>query len=292
MRRALAVAAFALLWLALAAVAMAAAVPVPALTARVIDQTGTLDAGAVQSLDATLASFERSKGSQIAVLIVPTTGDETIEQYSIRVVDAWKLGRKGVDDGALLIVAKNDRKVRIEVGRGLEGVIPDAIANRIIGEDIAPRFKQGDFAGGLRAGVDRMIGLVNGEPLPPPRAPAEGDGVPNGDGPFLAALVAFLFARVAFHAFRPLLRGGLAGGIVCTVAVFAGASFGYALALGFLAFLIGLVSGGSGGGMFSSRGGSGGWGGWSGGSSGGFGGGGGFSGGGGGFSGGGASGGW
>src|SRR5471030_3278309 len=118
---------------------------VPALTARVTDQTGTLDAGQVQALESKLAAFETSKGSQIAVLIVPTTGDETIEQYSIRVTDQWKLGRKGVDDGVLLLVAKDDRKMRIEVGRGLEGVIPDAIANRIIDEDMSPKFHDGDF---------------------------------------------------------------------------------------------------------------------------------------------------
>ena len=162
---------FALAWLCLLAApaAIAAQVPVPTLSARVTDQTGTLDSGEQQSLESTLAAFEKNKGSQIAVLIVPTTGDETIEQYSIRVVDAWKLGRKGVDDGILLLVAKDDHKVRIEVGRGLEGAVPDALANRIIDEAIVPKVKQGDFAGGPSDGTARLIGLVNGEPLPPPK---------------------------------------------------------------------------------------------------------------------------
>ncbi|HEY2344472.1 MAG TPA: TPM domain-containing protein [Xanthomonadaceae bacterium] len=151
-----------------AADAVAQRVPVPALNARVTDQTGTLDPTQVAALEAKLAALESAKGAQVAVLIVPSTAPETIEQYSIRVVDAWKLGRKGVDDGVLVLVAKDDRKLRIEVGRGLEGSIPDAIANRIIDGTIEPKFKNGDYAGGLDDGVDRLIGLVNGEPLPQP----------------------------------------------------------------------------------------------------------------------------
>ncbi len=275
--------------LLLAGSAFAAAIPVPSLAARVTDQTGTLDAAQSQALEAKLAAFEQAKGSQIAVLVVASTGDETIEQFSIRVVDVWKLGRKGVDDGALLLVAKDDRKVRIEVGRGLEGVVPDAIANRIIDEDIVPKFKQGDFAGGLDAGVDRMVGLVNGEPLPPPKPQGNFDhSVSNGDAPFLLALVAFGFARALFGSSKPLVRGLLTGGAAGIGALLAGAVFGFALALAALGFIGGLLSGG--GGRFAGGGGWGGWGG-GGGSSGGFGGGG-FGGGGGGFSGGGASGGW
>ncbi len=148
--------------------AMAAVVPVPPLAARVTDQTNTLDAAQRQALEAKLTTFESSKGVQIAILIVPTIGDETIEQYSIRVVGAWKIGRKNVDDGVLMLVAKDDRKLRIEVGRGLEGVIPDALANRIVDGFITPRFTADDYAGGLDAGVDRIIGLVNGEALPQP----------------------------------------------------------------------------------------------------------------------------
>ncbi len=138
---------------------------VPPLTARVTDLTGTLSGEAVTRIEAKLADLEAKKGSQIAVLIVPTTQPEDIDQFGIRVEDAWKLGRKGVDDGAYLIVAKNDRRVRIEVGYGLEGALPDAIANRIITETITPHFKLGDYDGGVEAGVDQMISVVNGEPL-------------------------------------------------------------------------------------------------------------------------------
>src|SRR5262249_16486767 len=132
----------------------AADVPVPPLTGRVVDQTGTLSPGDIASLTATLKDLEQRKGSQIAVLIVPTTQPETIEQFSIRAAEAWKIGRKKIDDGALLVVAKNDRKLRIEVGYGLEGAIPDVTARRIIDEVIVPHFKGGDFAGGIFPAVD------------------------------------------------------------------------------------------------------------------------------------------
>jgi len=277
--------------------AFAAVIPVPPLTARVTDQTGTLDSGQTQALEAKLAAFEKSKGSQFAVLIVPTTGDETIEQFSIRVVDQWKLGRKGVDDGALLLVAKDDRKARIEVGRGLEGVIPDAIANRIIDEDLRPKFREGDFAGGLQGALDRMIGLVNGEPLPPPKPEGEYDSHKVDPHDFFTPLIVAFFIA---NALRQLLAGvapiGRASvtGVVVTIAICLVWSFGLlALGLGVFGFLFGLIPSGSG--RFAGSGRYGGWGGgWGGGSGGGGGsfGGGGFSGGGGGFSGGGASGGW
>jgi uncharacterized protein len=267
--------------------AQAATIPVPPLQGRVTDQTGTLDASQRQSLDSTLATFEQAKGSQIAILIVPTTGDETIEQYSIRVVDQWKLGRKGIDDGALLLVAKDDHKVRIEVGRGLEGVIPDAIANRIINEDLGPKFHEGDFAGGLSVAIQRMIGLVNGEPLPQPK-PGGTFNSPHGSGAngIFFALVAFLIVRGVFSGLSAFPRGGLTGGVVGVVTLMAGLGFSVAVVLAVMAFLFGMLS--SGGGRYA---GNSGWGGWSGGG-GGSGSGGGFSGGGGGFSGGGASGGW
>src|SRR5215468_1895651 len=143
-------------------------VKVPPLTAHVTDLTGTLTRDQVARLDQKLSAFEARKGSQIAMLIVPTTHPEEIEQYSIRVVDQWKLGRKKVDDGALLLVAKDDRRVRIEVGYGLEGALPDAIANRIVSDVITPQFRAGNFYGGLDAGVDAMIKVIDGEPLPPP----------------------------------------------------------------------------------------------------------------------------
>ncbi len=131
--------------------------PVPPLAARVTDETGTLTAAERATLEQSLKDFETRKGSQIAVLIVPTTQPETIEQYSIRVVEQWKLGRANVDDGALLIIAKNDRALRIEVGYGLEGVLTDATSRRIIDELIVPSFRRGDFYGGVSAGVGRML---------------------------------------------------------------------------------------------------------------------------------------
>ena len=140
----------------------------PPLSGRVVDQTGTLSSGDIASLTQTLKDFETRKGSQIAVLIVPTTAPETIEQYSIRVAEAWKIGRKKIDDGAMLVVAKNDRKLRIEVGYGLEGALTDVTVKRIIDEVITPKFRSGDFAGGISAGVDRIIGVIDGEPLPAP----------------------------------------------------------------------------------------------------------------------------
>ena len=153
-------------------------VAVPPLTQRVTDLTSTLDAQQIQTLESRLAEFEANKGAQLAVLIVPTTQPETIEQFGIRVVEAWKLGRKKVDDGALLLVAKDDRTLRIEVGYGLEGVLTDATANRIIDEIIVPRFKRGEFYAGIESGLAAMMQIVNGEPcLPPQRAAARGQKI-------------------------------------------------------------------------------------------------------------------
>jgi uncharacterized protein len=167
------------LWLARALMALALLsfaplvaaqeVPVPPLAKRVTDMAGLLDAAQSARLEAKLAAFEARKGSQIAVLIVPTTQPETIEQFGIRVAEQWKLGRKGVDDGAILLVARNDRAPRIEVGYGLEGALPDIVSKRIIEDVIVPRFKLGDFAGGIDAGVDAMIKVIDGEPLPEPK---------------------------------------------------------------------------------------------------------------------------
>jgi uncharacterized protein len=154
------------------ALAAFAQVAVPPLTGRVVDQTGTLSSDDITSLTQKLRDFEARKGSQIAVLIVPTTQPEEIEQYSIRVAEAWKIGRKKIDDGAILLVAKNDRKVRIEVGYGLEGALTDVTTRRIIDEIITPKFRSGDFAGGISDGVDRIIGVIDGEPLPAPQRQA------------------------------------------------------------------------------------------------------------------------
>jgi uncharacterized protein len=150
-------------------------VAVPELKGRVVDQTNTLNASDIDALNQRIRSFEQRKGSQIAILIVPTTDPETIEQYSIRVAEAWKIGRKKVDDGALLVIAKADHRLRIEVGTGLEGALTDITSRRIIDEVIGPRFKQGDFAGGISDGLTRMIGVIDGEPLPAPKPEASHD---------------------------------------------------------------------------------------------------------------------
>lgn len=205
-----------------------AEVAVPRLAARVTDLTGTLSAQQKSALEGRLAAFEAKKGSQIAVLIVPTTKPETIEQYSIRVAERWKLGRKGVDDGVLLLVAKDDHALRIEVGYGLEGVIPDATAWRVIDEIIVPRFRAGDFAGGVEAGTAALMGLIEGEPLPAPRAAAARDG--SG-----LSLNAVLFAVAAAMVFGGLLTAML-GRVL-------GAGLG-GVAAGGIAFLVlGLLAG-------------------------------------------------
>ena len=268
-----------------------ALVAVPQLTGRVVDQTGTLTGGDIAQLTRTLADLERRKGSQIAVLIVPTTDGEAIEQFSLRVAEAWKIGRKRVDDGALLVVAKNDRRLRIEVGYGLEGVLTDVTTKRIIDEVITPRFKGGDFAGGISDGVSRMIGLIDGEKLPAPEPP-HWDNRPsiNFDhfDPFWL-FFAFVVGSILRGVLGRLLGSLAAGAFVTWLAWLLFGVFSVALAAGVLAFLIAmfidLTSSGRGrgwsGGSSSSTGG------WSSSSSSGS-----FSGGGGSFGGGGASGNW
>ena len=193
-------------------------VAVPPLSGRVVDQTGTLSSSDIASLTQTLKALELRKGSQVAVLIVPTTQPETIEQYSIRVAEAWKIGRKKIDDGALLVIAKNDRKLRIEVGYGLEGALNDATAKRIIDEIITPKFRSGDFAGGISAGVDRIIRVIDGEPLPAPApAPRRASNSNSALYQFLNPLNPFtiIFILLLGGAFRRLfgrLFGSLASG--------------------------------------------------------------------------------
>ena len=268
-------------------------IAVPPLSGRVVDQTATLTSDDIAALTQTLKDLETRKGSQIAVLIVPTTEPESIEQFSIRVAEAWKIGRKKIDDGALLVVAKNDRHLRIEVGYGLEGVLTDITSKRIIDEDITPKFRNGDFAGGISAGVGRMIRLIDGETLPAPEPPHWQDSNLlshlESFSPFM--LVGLIFLGGALRAaFGRLFGSAATGGIVAAAAWFIAGSLGMSLLLGGIAFVIAMfadtfTSGGPpgryGGGL------SGGSGGWSGGGSGG-----GFSGGGGGFGGGGASGKW
>lgn len=143
-----------------------AEIAVPPFSHRVTDLTATLSAEQSAALENKLAAFEAKKGSQIAVLILPTTQSEDIAAFGIRVAESWKIGRKTINDGVILIVAKNDRTMRIEVGRGLEGAIPDAIAKRILAETIKPYFKTNDYAGGINAGVNQLISLIEGEKLP------------------------------------------------------------------------------------------------------------------------------
>jgi uncharacterized protein len=270
-----------LLWLLLAGIARAE-LAVPPLAVRVTDQAGLLTDAQRQQLEQTLNAFEAAKGSQIAVLTVASTQPETIEEYGIRVASAWKLGRKGVDDGVLLLIAKDDRKMRIEVGYGLEGAIPDAVAKRVIAEIITPYFKQGDYFGGIQAGVSRLIRLIEGEALPPPAArDVSWTGIKD--------MLPVAFAVVVFGSsflgalFGRLLGASIAGGIVAIIFWVSVGSLLIALLIGLGVFLFSILLGGgrSYGGYYG------------GGSGGGFSsGGGGFSGGGGSFGGGGASGGW
>jgi uncharacterized protein len=244
-------------------------VPVPPLTERVTDLTGTLSAGQKAELEASIAAYEKRRGGQIAVLMLPTTKPEEIEQYSIRVAEAWKIGRKGVDDGLILVVAKDDRRLRVEVGYGLEGVIPDSVANRVIEERILPRFRDGDFYGGVRDGVDQLMRLAEGEKLPlPPAAPAGSSMVFD---PMLLLIFAFFFVAIGGGILKTVL--GRAGGSAATAAglgAIAWLLFGLAigLAAAVVGFILAFANTGTGSGGWSS-GGSWGGGSWGGGSSGG-----------------------
>ena len=266
----------------------AAQVPVPALTGHVIDQTGTLTAEQKVALEQSLSAFEAKKGSQIAVLMIRTSAPEQIEPYALRVAEQWKLGRKKIDDGAILVVAKDDRAVRIEVGYGLEGPLNDATSKRIISETILPKFKQQNFYGGIAAGVEQIIRVVDGEPLP------AASSRPTGDtGNFQQYLpVVFILAIVIGGFLRSALGrvpGALiTGGAIAVLAWFLAGAVSMALLAGGIALFVTLIGGGLGGhGMGGYYGGSG-----KGGFGGGGFGGGGFRGGGGGFGGGGASGRW
>src|SRR5690606_2178118 len=196
-------------------------VAVPPFNRWVIDQTATLDSNTRSHLESQLAALDASKGAQLAVLIVPTTGDDAVETYARRVVDAWKLGREGVDDGILVLVAKDDRRLRIEVGYGLEGSVPDILAGRIIREQITPRFKEGDYAGGIVTGVESLLRLVEGEELPPPPAGSSTEDEEWDVGVVIIplALMSFLmpplFAGFAVTVFTSLAFGSLVVGLIC-----------------------------------------------------------------------------
>jgi uncharacterized protein len=291
--------------LALAAIGVAAQawetgtdglLPIPPLSARVTDLTQTLAPAEAAALEAKLADWEARTSNQLAVLVVPTTQPEPIESYALRVAEKWKIGRKGQDNGALFLIAKNDRKMRIEVGYGLEGMLTDVTARRIIAENVAPAFRENRFAAGINAGVDRMIAVVaEGKPLPPPKT--ENTRRPGGGFSF-DTLLLILFVVVPVvggvlrRIFGRLLGSTVGAGIVGTAAWLFVGSLAIAILAGIVAFVVMIFFGLSGG--MGRRGG--GWtstgGGWGGGSSGGSSGGGGFSGGGGSFGGGGASGNW
>ena len=263
---------------------------VPPLTARVTDQTGTLTREQQAGLERMLQEFEARKGTQIAVLMVASTKPEPIEQYALRVGEQWKIGRKKVDDGAILVVAKDDRALRIEIGYGLEGVLNDATASRIIREVIVPRFREGDFYGGINAGLDRMMRLIDGEPLPAPQKSAS----PAAEGGWMQLLpmlliVALIGGGILRAMFGRFLGAAATGGVVGFLAWTLAGTLLIALIAALFAVIFTLGGGGGrryygggfpGGGIGFPRGG-GGWGG-----------GGGFRGGGGSFGGGGASGRW
>jgi len=224
--------------------------PVPALTARVIDQSGTLDDIQRTGLEQKLADFERTKGTQIAMLLVATTAPEDIASYANRVANAWKIGRKQVGDGVLVIVAKNDRKVRIEVAKSLEGAIPDLAARQIIDDAITPRFRTGDFAGGLQAAADQLIARINGEQLPaPPQRewhPGDTRGAAGFDWFDLAIFLFFavpiggaILRRIFGRPLGTLLTGGGVGALAFLLTT----SFGIAAIAGVLALFFSLFSG-------------------------------------------------
>ena len=265
--------------LAFLALPARAEVAVPDLHARVTDLTGTLTAGQIEQLDQQMARLETETGSQLAVLLLPTTQPETIEAYSIRVVEQWKLGRKKVDDGVLLLIAKDDHAVRFEVGYGLEGAIPDVLAKRIIEGVLVPAFRQGDFSGGIAAALDQVGKLIRGENLPAPQPKAASSSFSHEDllGPLLFGVV--MVGGLLRAIFGPLLGAGLAAGVSAVVAWVVFSSIFAAAIAALLVFLFVLAGGRFGGGSGISGGGFGS-------------GGGGFSGGGGGFGGGGASGKW
>lgn len=264
---------------------------IPAFDSPVVDTTGTLDAATKQQLEQQALALQEQKGSQLQVLMIPSTQPEDIEAYAVRAFESFKLGRKGVDDGVLLVVAKDDRKVRIEVGYGLEGAIPDIAAGRVIQEYMVPKFRQDDYAGGVVDATAQLVRLVEGEPLPEPVAsnPIGVDRTADFRAALVAAFVAALLMRGLFGkrtsaGVRGLFTAAVAGGAAWFVSTMLVA----AVIGGFLGLVVGLMAASAG--RFA-RDGS--WGGWSASSSGdSSGGGGGWSGGGGSSGGGGASGSW
>ncbi len=228
-------------WLLLLCIGSASAqLAIPDLSKRVTDLTGILTAAQTSALETKLAAFEHEKGSQIAVLIIASTQPEDIAAYGIRVADAWKIGRNKIDDGIILIVAKDDRQLRLEVGYGLEGVIPDAIAKRIIAETITPHFKQGDFAAGIDAGVTQIMELIRGETLPTPQPSA-------ANAPSESAYLFILGAGLVVGFILSLLLGRPLAGLIAGLGSMSVAilffGLGFAIFLGVIVFFV--IIGGS-----------------------------------------------
>jgi len=236
--------------LLIAFLAAAEEAPIPPLAGRVVDINATLTAEQKHELEASLEAFEKRKGSQIAVLITGTTFPEPIESFSLRVAEAWKIGRKGVDDGIVVVVARSDQVMRIEVGYGLEGAVPDAVAKRLIEEEFIPRFREGDFYGGLRAGLDRLMRVIDGEPLPPPKREGGGSEPRSIETYFIlfmaiviavGGLLRALFGRLPAAAIVGFGTGLLAWLIVAPLTV--------ALLVGIVGFIFTLAGGGHRGGL-------------------------------------------
>lgn len=239
---------------------LCAEVAIPNLSQRVTDLTGTLTAEQLAALDSKLANFESQKGSQIAVLLLPTTQPEDIAAYGIRVADAWKIGREKVDDGLIMIIAKDDHRSRLEVGRGLEGVIPDAIAKRVLAETMKPYFKNEDYAGGIDAGVTQLIGLIQGETLPAPTGETSDDS-------FDTFLIILFFCCIVVDLLFSSLFGSGIGAVASSIgigAISAGVASFLALDIGVAVFMgIGMyfflklfyMGGGGSGGSWSGGGG-------------------------------------
>lgn len=246
--------------------------PVPALSGRVIDQTATLTPAQAQALDAKLAAFEVEAGPQIVLLLVPATAPEDIAAYAQRVADVWKIGRRAVGDGVLLVVAKNERTVRIEVAKALEGAIPDLAARQIIDQALVPAFRNNDYAGGLNAAVDRLMARVRGEGLPAPTSRSAASGARGPQSLEQIGLMVFVGVLVVGGLLSAVL--GRSVGSVITAVAAGGAAWwlGAGLLLAGLAALaavlvVGVIGvgnviqlllmarGGGGGGGFSSGGG-------------------------------------
>ncbi len=233
-----------LLMLALTVFAQSLA-PIPPLTSPVVDTTGTLNAGEIAQLEQQALALQQHKGSQLQILIVPTTQPEAIEQYAQRVFDEWKLGRSNVDDGVLLLVAKDDREVRIQPGYGLEGAIPDISAGRIIQEYLVPKFRAGDFAGGIGDASAQLVRLIEGEALPEPMAPLTGNnasGLSDAFGAMFFAFIVAIFSRNLFGRLPLPLRMLLGAAVSGTAALLYSAPWWLVLAAALVGAVVGSIA--------------------------------------------------